>query len=371
MANPTWAPLKEKKIKIPVSHTMNISVSLPVLAVFMTAFLTCMSPQTDHAIHADTTSGTYRIMFYNTENLFDTFDDTLTADDDFTPSGKMHWTYKRYSAKLKNTYKVIVAAGTWQPPDIIGLCEVENRRTLEDITGNTPLAKYSYRIIHKNSADRRGIDVALLYNPQTVHYLSSKTFRIKKQGLLTRDILYFKALLDRDTCHFLINHWPSRSEGQLETEPDRFEAAKLLKHLTDSLFTAHRKAKIVIMGDFNDEPSDESLAGQLQAETDLLRPQHDRLYNLTAAPTSGAARGTLKYQGQWNIFDQIIVSGNLLLAKNGLTLGKEGFKIFREPFLLIEDKRYDGFKPKRTYTGYTYQGGFSDHLPVYLDLILK
>jgi endonuclease/exonuclease/phosphatase family metal-dependent hydrolase len=251
------------------------------------------------------------------------------------------------------------------------LCEIENRKILEDIAYNTPISKYSYQIIHNNSADRRGIDVALLYNAQTVHFLASKSFSIQKQGLLTRDILYFKALLGRDTCHFLVNHWPSRSEGQLETEGDRFAAASLLKHLTDSLFIHHASAKVVIMGDFNDEPSDESLVGRLKAELDLKNPLHGRLYNLTVVPSSGAVRGTLKYQGQWNIFDQMIVSGSMLSAKEGLTVSKEGYRIFREPFLLTEDKRYNGYKPYRTYTGFSYQGGFSDHLPVYLDLVSR
>ena len=148
----------------------------------------------------------------------------------------MHWTYKRYLVKLRNTYKVIVAAGAWPPPDIIGLCEVENRKVLEDLISETPLDQYSYRIIHKNSPDRRGIDVALLYNSRRVEYLKSRFYSVTKPGLLTRDILYFKALLGTDTCHFLVNHWPSRSEGQLETEPDRFAAAKLLKLITDSFY---------------------------------------------------------------------------------------------------------------------------------------
>lgn len=340
-----------------------------VPGIIVTA-LTCLSPQTRLSV-PEKSSRTYRVLFYNTENLFDPFDDTLTADEDFTPSGRMHWTYKRYETKLNNTYKVLVAAGAWQPPDIIGLCEVENRRTLEDLINHTPFSKYAYRIVHENSADRRGIDVALLYNPQTVYLISSNIYRIKKRGLLTRDILYCKVRLGGDTCHVLVNHWPSRSEGQLETEPDRLAAAGLLKHVTDSLFNRAARARIIIMGDFNDDPSDESLAGTLKATREVKNTLPAGLYNLTNAPSSGPVRGTLKYQGEWNIFDQIIVSGSLLTRGKGLKVSEDGYRIFNATFLLTPDRKYEGFKPFRTYSGYIYQGGFSDHLPVYIDLLEK
>lgn len=313
----------------------------------------------------------FRIMFYNAENFFDTVDDTLTDDEAFTPAGDLHWTYKRYITKLRNTYKLIVAVGSWQPPDVVGLCEIENRKVLEDLIHQTPLAKYPYQIIHENSPDRRGIDAALLYNSETVRYITSKSYRIWKSGLLTRDILYFKALLGTDTCHFLVNHWPSRSEGQLDTEPNRLIAARLLKHITDSLFVHLASAKIVIMGDFNDEPTDESLVECLKAEADLNNPCETGLYNLTVIPASGAVKGTLKYQGKWSVFDQMIVSGNLLKSEDGLAAGEGRYTIFMKPYLLTEDKAYEGYRPFRTYIGFNYQGGFSDHLPVYMDLIFR
>jgi endonuclease/exonuclease/phosphatase family metal-dependent hydrolase len=307
-------------------------------------------------------------MFYNVENFFDIHDDSLTADEEFTPSGNMHWTRKRYTTKLKNLYKVVIAAGGWQPPDIIGFCEIESRQVLQDLVGNTPLAKYQYRIVHENSPDKRGIDVALIYNNQTVRYISGDYLRINKPGLFTRDILYLKVLLGKDTCHFFVNHWPSRSAGQLETEPDRFAAARLLKRVTDSVFSKQPSAKVIIMGDFNDEPSDESLVNYLNAHTGRNHLQA-RLDNLTVAPSTGAVRGTLKYQGEWNLFDQIIVSGSLLSDNETLKIKPEGYRIFDDSFLLTIDEQYNGYKPYRTYNGYTYQGGFSDHLPVYLDLV--
>jgi endonuclease/exonuclease/phosphatase family metal-dependent hydrolase len=346
---------------------MGISLLTTIITGILATVLTCLSPQTCLSV-PEKPGRTYRVLFYNAENLFDPFDDTLTADEEFTPSGRMHWTYKRYEAKLNNTYKVLVAAGAWQPPDIIGMCEVENRRTLEDLVNNTPFSKYAYRIFHENSADRRGIDVALLYNPRTVQFISGKYHRIKKKGLLTRDILYCKVRLGSDTCHVLVNHWPSRSEGQLETEPDRLAAAGLLKFITDSLFDDAARARIVIMGDFNDDPSDESLAGRLKATSEVKNALPAGLYNLTSIPSSGPVRGTLKYQGEWNTFDQIIVSGSLLSRGKGLKVTGEGYRIFDESFLLTTDKKYEGYKPFRTYNGYSYLGGFSDHLPVYIDL---
>jgi hypothetical protein len=307
-------------------------------------------------------------MFYNTENLFDTSNDSLTADDEFTPEGDRHWNYKRYLVKLNNLYKTIIALGGWQPPDIIAVCEVENRLVLSDLIHRTPLSKYPYRLVHEDSPDRRGIDVALLYNSKSVVPIHSRYYNIRKPGLVTREILYFKALINRDTCHFLICHWPSRSAGQLRTETDRLSAATRLRSIVDSLFTLRSNAKIILAGDFNDEPWDESLSVTLRAATDLTDPRPRALYNLSLAPANGKFRGTVKYRSQWNVFDQIIVSGNLLHKNRGLWALPSGYRIFGESFLLTEDDQYNGYKPFRTYNGYHYQGGFSDHLPVYLDL---
>jgi endonuclease/exonuclease/phosphatase family metal-dependent hydrolase len=270
-----------------------------------------------------------------------------------------------------NICKVIIVVGGWRPPDVIGLCEVENRKVLEDLLHHTPLSKLPYRIIHYDSPDRRGIDVALLVNENTTRAIQHKCFRINKQGLYTRDILYIKAMLGSDTCHFFVNHWPSRSAGQLETEKDRFAAAMLLKHLTDSLFAVNAKTKILIMGDFNDDPADESMAGKLNARVSHNNILPAGLYNLTIAPSSGPVKGTLKYQGAWNTFDQIIVSGRLLMEQKGLLADSNGTVIMQQNFLLKSDETYNGYKPYRTYNGFIYQGGFSDHLPVYVDLVSR
>jgi predicted extracellular nuclease len=365
MENPIWEPLKEKRNNL--INNMRIFYLIPVLSITITT-LTCKGRDVDGSNKNLSDSNRYRIMFYNTENFFDIFDDSLTADEDFTPAGIMHWTHNRYNTKLKNIYKAIVATGGWQPPDVIGLCEVENKFVVSDLIKNTPLSKFPYHIIHNNSSDRRGIDVALLYNHETVRYLSSTYFKIRKPGLFTREILYFKALLDKDTCHFLVNHWPSRSAGQSETEIERMAAAKKLRTIADSLLKRNESAKILIMGDFNDEPADKSLVEGLIAFTDLTTVHPSGLYNISVAPSKGRIRGTLKYQGKWNLFDQVIVSGNFLLDKKGLSIHPIDFHIYDAIFLLTEDNQYTGYKPYRTYNGIRYQGGFSDHLPVYVDL---
>ncbi|MBN1143764.1 MAG: endonuclease/exonuclease/phosphatase family protein [Bacteroidales bacterium] len=313
----------------------------------------------------------HRIMFYNVENLFDTRDNPNTDDDLFTPAGGMHWTYKRYTAKLTNICKVLVAAGGWQPPDIIGFCEVENDSVLIDLFENTLLSKYRYRVVHYNSPDHRGIDVALAYNRQLVECLYSRNIRVSSGDLLTRDILYIKALLGGDTCHFFINHWPSRSSGQLDTERYRFAAAGLLRQVTDSILLLNSAAKILIMGDFNDEPGDESLAVKLNAKVNREDPLLAGLYNLTGNKTAGEqVQGTLKYQGVWNVFDQIIVSSGMLNNTGGIYVKPDGFTILNDSFLLEPDVTYTGYKPFRTYSGFIYRGGFSDHLPVYVDVFV-
>lgn len=343
---------------------------VPVI-LFITGTAVCASGQPVFMTEPQTEiSGNkrFRIMFYNVENLFDTADDSLTDDNAFTPAGDLHWTRNRYYTKLNNISKVIIALGGWNPPDVIGLCEIENRQVLSDLVRNTPLLKFNYGIVHINSPDRRGIDVALLYNPKTVRMLDYTQHAVAAKGLKTRDILLVKSLLGGDTCYFAVNHWPSRSSGQLESEKHRFVAASLLRRLTDSLMTRSPNAKIVAMGDFNDDPTDESIVNYLGAHVPGHSLSGTQLYNLTRIPGEGPAGGTLKYQGMWNTFDQIMVSGTLLLAKTGLKTVPDSFTIFRFGFLLEPDETYNGSKPFRTYIGFRYHGGFSDHLPVYIDL---
>ncbi len=310
------------------------------------------------------------ILFYNTENLFDTEDDASTRDEEFLPRGERHWTYKRYEAKLYNTAKVIIGSCGFEQPAIVGLCEVENREVLEDLLSKTPLSKFGYRIIHKDSPDERGIDVVLIYLPEQVTPIGFKYIQLidaAGNSLSTREILQADFLLQTlDTLHVFINHWPSRYSGQVETEPLRIIAANTLKAAIDRIRQAESEPKVVIMGDFNDQPSNRSMNSVLMAaETDDVAV-FGELINLSSA---WQPRGTLKHEQSWQIFDQVIVSDYLLNGSNvGTSFGDAS--IVSMPFLFEPDLKYGGKKLFRTYLGYKYQGGFSDHLPIRLKLTI-
>lgn len=311
------------------------------------------------------------ILFYNVENLFDTKNDPQTEDDEFTPDGDRHWTFKRLNSKLLNTSKVILSASGWKIPTVVALCEIENRDVLERLITNTPLKSHSYKTIHKESPDHRGIDVAFLYNAEQFSPIIYKHYALKtRNGVIrkTREILYVSGVINNsDTIHFFVNHWPSRYSGVLETKSERNAAAKLLRQKVDNLFEQYHSPKIIIMGDFNDNPTDESLSKILNAKKVKNEVLNSALYNLSY-DWGKAKNGTLKYQSQWSVFDQIIVSGALLNATSGLVVKPENATIINHSFLLEKDEKYGGSKPKRTYYGYSYQGGFSDHFPVLLQL---
>lgn len=312
----------------------------------------------------------FRVMFYNCENLFDTIDDSLKTDEEFLPEGVRFWSNYKYYDKLKKISKVITAVGGWQPPDLVGLCEIENRKVLVDLTKHTPLYISEYKIIHKESPDKRGIDVALLYQPETFRPLNKRflTVLFKENNRPTRDILYTKGLTNKnDTLHVFVNHWPSRWGGQLESENKRITAAKVLRSIIDSLYQHTQKPNIIIMGDFNDEPENKSISSVLKAEQFNSALVNNTLYNLTPSAIRENTPGTHKYQGNWGTLDQLILSANLLTGK-GLFTTKNDIHIFNAPFLLEPDEQYLGKKPYRTFIGFKYNGGYSDHLPVFIDL---
>lgn len=328
-----------------------------------------------HPAGKDKAGQNLRIVFYNVENLFDVYDDSITNDDEFLPGGVMHWTNERYRSKLEKIAKALIASGEWNPADIIGLCEIENGRVLEDLVSKTPLLKFQYRFIHRDSPDKRGIDVALLYRPSSVRIVSKTFIPVIPSGkglAPTREILYFKGIVfNKDTLHLFVNHWPSRSGGQLETEPYRVRAAKTLRVRTDSLFRSHPAPGIIIMGDFNDEPSDKSLSAVLLAQTEFHSLKPGFLYNLAAGYELKNPVGSHKYQGRWSMLDQFLVSGDLLARKKGLAVDPASFAVVDASFLLSADDNFSGEEPFRTYKGPVYTGGFSDHLPVRIDLVRK
>jgi hypothetical protein len=255
-------------------------------------------------------------------------------------------------------------------PDILLFCEIENRTVLEKLIKNTPLKSFSFKIIHKDSPDRRGIDVGMIYNNERfipIEY-NYYTVVVNQEKIDTREILYVSGVVNgTDTVHIFGNHWPSRFSGFMETKSLRNAAAKLLKSKVDELCERYHYPKIIIMGDFNDNPEDESLSEVLKAKKIEGSIIENQLYNLFF-DLKRVNGGTLKYQSQWFIFDQIIVSGSLLTANSGIYTKPENAKIVALPFLLESDEKFGGKKPFRTYYGFDYQGGFSDHLPVLLEL---
>jgi len=318
-------------------------------------------------VKAQDQSRNYRFMFYNTENLFDTFDDPATNDDEYTPEGELHWSYTRYRKKLNNIARVITATGAWEYPDLVGFCEVENFQVLIDLTTQTPLKNAGYRIIHENSPDQRGIDVAMLYKPEKITLISQKLLPVGDGSSWTsRDMLMCMFGIEKDTLTVIACHWPSRSGGAASSAPRRDAAARILRNAVDSLQKVYNKPKILIMGDFNDEPIDNSLSSILGAAKYAENPTADKLINLSYTDLA-AGRGTIVHteiNKSWQVFDQVIVSG-ALLANCKLSVKPPKTLIFNQDWLIQNGR------PLRTYQGPRYLGGFSDHLPVFLDLYFQ
>jgi predicted extracellular nuclease len=306
-------------------------------------------------------------MFFNTENYFDIFDDSNTLDDDFTPQGSYHWTWTRFTAKRDALAKIIIAVGEGKTPAIVGLCEIENRFVLNHLVNETPLAKFNYKIVHRNSPDPRGIDVAMLYNPEDFKLLHQSFYTVSEK-FQTREILYAKGILaDADTLHVFVNHFPSKRGGSKDSDERRIAAASELKRICDSVLAANANANILIMGDFNDSPSSEPITKTLQAKSDFGEIVQTDLYNL-AFPLSQKGEGTIKFQGVWELIDLMFISGNMFDEKNKINSTLSDFHIFKAPYLLEKDNAFLGEKPRRTYIGMKYNGGISDHFPVYLQL---
>lgn len=315
-----------------------------------------------------------RVAFYNVENLFDTEKDSCKQDDEFLPNSIRAWHYGRYKKKLDDISKVITAIGEWSPPVLIGLCEVENNRVLRDLTRYSALKEHGYRYVMTNSPDERGIDVALLYQRDQFKLLSSQSIPVtlSNDKRPTRDILHVTGLIiTTDTLDVFVVHFPSRSGGEKATEPNRLQAAKTLHSAVDSLFALRVEPHIIIMGDFNDYPANKSISQILNAKSPEKPILQDRLYHLLARKAKNRNYGSYKYQGEWDLLDHLIVSGELLNEASRVYTNEEKACVLQLPFLLIPDEKYGGKRPFRTYYGMKYEGGFSDHLPVYFDLILK
>lgn len=312
----------------------------------------------------------FRIMSYNVENLFDCQDDSLHQDEEFLPSALRRWNSFRFYQKVANIGKVIIAASAPDIPDLVGLCEVENDSCLYALVHRSPLREFHYKYVMTQSADVRGIDVALLYQPKTFRLLSAESLRIAPPSphfSPTRDVLHVTGrIASRDTLDVYVVHAPSRRLGKKESTPYRRAVMERIRQSVDSIVRIRRQPNIVIMGDFNAPAHDPILTKALAVQP--LQPPYspDALYNLLAADTAG----TYKYKGLWETIDHIVINGQMLRSSATFSTTSTSGQVLRFPFLLQRDERYGGTQPYRTYHGVRFIGGFSDHLPIVADLQL-
>ncbi|MCH4822616.1 endonuclease/exonuclease/phosphatase family protein [Gramella lutea] len=313
------------------------------------------------------------VAFYNVENLFDTLDDTLTFDDDRTALGKDNWTEERYHRKIENIARVLSEIGrseSGNSPLIIGLCEIENIKVLKDLVSHPYLKEKNYGIIHYDSPDERGIDVALLYRkegfiPLNSHSRKLMIFDADKRDY-TRDQLVVSGTIHGEDVHFIVNHWPSRSGGEAKSSYKREKAALLNRKIIDSLYREDQDAKIIGMGDFNDDPINKSFKTFLQTRAEIKELKEKELYNPMENMLKNG-KGTLAYRDSWNLFDQFYLSQSLVSRNfDGFQFYKAG--IFNPPYVITQTGQFRGY-PFRTYGSTGYEPGFSDHFAIYLYLI--
>ncbi len=316
-----------------------------------------------------------RIVFYNVENLFNPDNDSLKKDDSFTPEGINHWSEYKYWDKQKKIAQVLTSVGGWENPAIIGLCEIENKLTLIHLSHYTSLKNSKYSIVHRESEDWRGIDVALLYRKEKFRVISDTAYNVRfdfDPNSRTRNILHIKGIaLDTDTLDIFVTHWPSKYGGAFVTIPKRRHVANEIRKYTQQILKKNPNANILIMGDFNDSPDQESVVEGLGAKAPKDYKKGD-LVNLMY-PMMNDKYGSHFYAGEtgneWSVLDQMVVSSSLLESSNPLSVKGNKAHIFSADYLLETNSK--GITvTNRTFIGMKYHGGFSDHLPVYLDLIV-
>lgn len=297
----------------------------------------------------------WTMAFWNVENYFDIWRDTVKEDSIFTPQGENHWTKQRYQDKKNKIYKIIAAL---QWPAIVGMAEVENDYVLLDLCQSTPLRKKGYDFVHFESPDKRGIDCALLYQRDMFELLEKRSIYVSdtSNGFYTRDILMAGGVLtssvgESDTCYVLVNHWPSKRGGAI-ADSYRISIAKRLTCIMDSLHQQHPTALIIAMGDFNASPEEEAIRDGMGFDSEYRNKEG--FYNLMYQIPKG--RGSYKYKDSWSCIDQLIANRKLKI------------EIFAPSFMLQDDNRYLGKKPYRTYTAMKYHGGYSDHLPIIVEI---
>ena len=335
------------------------------------AILTALIFITLQSLYSQRNVKSFLVVSYNVENLFDTINSPSFDDDEFTPSGEKAWTYDRYKKKLNDLARVVMSIPGKELPALIGLSEIENRKVLEDLASQRGLRKGDYKIVHEDGQDPRGIECALLYRPDLFKYKSHEYVPIDDPvdpDYLYRGILHVKGKApDGSSLHIFVNHWKSRSGGEQETERQRMFSAISLRKQMDLLMARESGFKVIIMGDFNDEPTNRSLTNGLSALNKRRNIQMGDYYNLFYDLHNIEGKGTYNYQGNWNMLDQVIISYNLLDQEKGLTTGFGSGVILKEEWMLYVSEKYGESLPSATYGGPEYYGGPSDHLPVYVE----
>lgn len=318
----------------------------------------------------------YTVLFYNVENLFDTIQDYTIYDTEFIPTGGKEWNSAKYAKKMDNLERVFfgITQQNRAYPTVIGVSEIENRTVLDDIASLPKLQAANYQICHYDGPDARGVDVAFFYRPDQFKYEGSESIKANipgaRPGFRTRDLLTMWGTIDGEPVFFLVSHWPSRRGGQSSSAFLREGLAAQIKGIADSVRTANPKTKVFIMGDFNDDPGDKSVSEYLGAKLRKNKLGPMDLYN-PYWQMHKDGYGTLVYNDLWNMFDNIVVSSNVANAPSGtLKLwkpkGAEYYgNIYKAEFLFQKEGQYKGY-PLRTYVGNSFQGGYSDHLPVYI-----
>ena len=312
------------------------------------------------------------IVSYNVENLFDTLDSPFSLDEEFTSMSYKNWNSERYNKKLLDLATVLSSIDKNQLPDIIALSEVENRQVVEDLISQPLLASKNYQIVHEETTDPRGIDLALVYNPEVFEYITHKQLPVfDDDGKLykSREILEIKGLVGGDTLFVYLNHWKSRSGGAQKTEYKRIWAAEVLKKQIENVFAFSPNANIICMGDFNDTPFDKSINEVLDASLDSVFDSKNELFNLTALLAKNGL-GTYNYNYNWFLLDNIIVSQSFLNKRNSI-YANSGAKIYKGKEVIYYNPKANDSVPGKTYGGNSYFGGISDHFAVYSYFTIK
>lgn len=315
----------------------------------------------------------YAVVFYNLENLFDIYNDPETHDDEFTPQGVKQWNQIRYEKKLWNMERVLfdIAAIQKDYPIVIGVSEIENRKVLDDLVSQPKLRGANYRICHYDSPDARGVDVAFLYRSDVFKLEGSDNIKLHVEGLpnfRTRDLVVMWGTIEGEPFYFLVSHWPSRLGGKEASQFKRDACAKQIREIKDSLLAENPATKVIIMGDLNDDATDDSIVEVMGAKGDVNELQKGDFFN-PFNEMLRAGLGTLAYQDEWNLFDNICVTENLVNAEKGklhIIKGKKFYgNIFTRPYMLQLEGQYKNY-PLRTFVSNNFQDGYSDHFPVYI-----